>query len=109
MESDVPKSTTLCFRSKASSLRPISNAGDEDIGPVAQFHRRMHELLERVGPSMRPGVHHHESIAPPELSPHFVIPGTGPERFDIGTVWYEAESGVYGQTSPFHISLKRRR
>src|ERR1039457_2398552 len=109
MESDVLKTTALSFLGKALSLRPVSNAGDEDIGPVQQFRCGIYELVKGVGPSVSAGVHHDKSITPSELSSHLVVTRTGPERFDICSVRYEAELGLCSQASVLHISLKCRR
>src|ERR1035438_2471865 len=109
MKSDVLKTTALSFLGKALSLRPVSNAGDEDIGPVSQFRCGIHELAEGISPSVCAGVHHDKSITPSELSSHLIVTRAGPERFGVCSVRYEAELRLRSQASLFHISLKCRR
>src|ERR1039457_893379 len=109
MESDVLMTTALSFLGKALSLRPVSNAGDEDIGPVQQFRCGIYQLVEGVGSSVCAGVHHDKSVIPSELSSHLIVTRAGPERFGICSVRYEAELGLRSQSSFFHISLKCRR
>ena len=79
MESDVLKTAALRLLGKAMPLWPVSDAGDEDIGPVPQFHCGIDELVDGVSPAVSASVQYDKPIPPSKLSSHLVVTGTGPE------------------------------
>src|SRR5205823_314456 len=90
-------------------LGTVADAGDQNVRPVSQLFRRIHELTESVCQSVRSRIHGDEPVAPAKLPPHGVVTRSRTERFCVRSVWYENNFLLPCKAAAFDILLESRR
>src|SRR5262249_23483747 len=73
-ENHVREALSLRLRLESRTLRPIADGDDENISAVFQELDGAHELIERIGAAVRPGVHDDKTVPPAVLLADVIVP-----------------------------------
>src|SRR5438045_9375113 len=109
IEANVPNGFTRRPGLKFRSVRPVSNARNENVGPRSQHLRRIDELSQTVGAAMGAGVQDNDAIPPSKLGSDCIVAGSWGEQTDIRAVRNEDQLFLRNNAALQYVVAKRRR